>query len=205
MFKNSEGELLHHSYIVKGDSNHIDSIKSTLGDDMSINTFTEDNLSVDTVRNIITQSDMVSRGGINVFLIYFNEATVSAQNSLLKALEEPKKNTIFILLTPNPSRLLDTIHSRCFNISNEESDLVNVDDFIALNMRDRLKYVEKMVKGHKDGKVSREDVVSFMSACMDKKKDNKGVFRRVFEIQKTMNLPSTSVKQSLESFAVCLD
>ncbi len=41
-----------------------------------------------------------------------DELTVSAANALLKTLEEPGKNTHFILLTARPMRLLDTIRSR---------------------------------------------------------------------------------------------
>jgi DNA polymerase-3 subunit delta' len=35
-----------------------------------------------------------------------------AQSSLLKSLEEPKKNTVFLLLTSHPDLLFDTIRSR---------------------------------------------------------------------------------------------
>jgi len=42
-----------------------------------------------------------------------NEA---AQNALLKNLEEPPANVIFILTTAYPSRLRETIRSRCWNI-----------------------------------------------------------------------------------------
>jgi DNA polymerase III subunit delta' len=40
------------------------------------------------------------------------ELTVSAANALLKTLEEPPPRTFFLLLTSQPSRLLDTIRSR---------------------------------------------------------------------------------------------
>ncbi|MEP7052568.1 MAG: DNA polymerase III subunit [Pseudomonadota bacterium] len=41
-----------------------------------------------------------------------DELTVSAANALLKTLEEPGRDTYFILLTSRPNRLLDTIRSR---------------------------------------------------------------------------------------------
>src|SRR4051812_45551847 len=41
-----------------------------------------------------------------------DELTVSAANALLKTLEEPGKDTYFMLLTSRPNRLLDTIRSR---------------------------------------------------------------------------------------------
>ncbi|GBD89092.1 DNA polymerase III subunit tau [bacterium BMS3Abin03] len=40
-----------------------------------------------------------------------------AQNALLKNLEEPPEGVIFILITPFPERLRETIRSRCWNIN----------------------------------------------------------------------------------------
>jgi len=51
-------------------------------------------------------------------------------NALLKALEEPAKETIFFLLTENLSVVLDTIISRCQNIRFYQQSLVKVKDFL---------------------------------------------------------------------------
>lgn len=42
--------------------------------------------------------------------------TIEASNSLLKVLEEPPENTIFILVSSEPGKLADTIISRCQQI-----------------------------------------------------------------------------------------
>jgi DNA polymerase-3 subunit delta' len=42
--------------------------------------------------------------------------TVSAQNALLKTLEEPASRTVIVLLSPRPHALLPTVRSRCFAI-----------------------------------------------------------------------------------------
>ena len=42
---------------------------------------------------------------------------VNAANSLLKSLEEPPEHMVFILLSTEPERLLDTIHSRCLRLT----------------------------------------------------------------------------------------
>src|SRR5262249_38301472 len=44
------------------------------------------------------------------------EITQQAANALLKTLEEPHQRTHFVLLTSRPSRLLDTIRSRCLPV-----------------------------------------------------------------------------------------
>ncbi|MDA3884533.1 MAG: hypothetical protein PF638_02960 [Candidatus Delongbacteria bacterium] len=54
-----------------------------------------------------------------------------AQNALLKILEEPPANMYFFLISENPAFLLDTIISRCQNVT-----------FPALNEKDILSYCE---------------------------------------------------------------
>ena len=60
-----------------------------------------------------------------VYIINNSEnMTVSAQNSLLKTLEEPPEHAIIILITSNENKMLNTIKSRCtkivFNKLNDE-------------------------------------------------------------------------------------
>ena len=51
---------------------------------------------------------------------------INAANALLKTLEEPPKDTVFLLISHNPQSLLPTIKSRCRELrlsSLTESDL----------------------------------------------------------------------------------
>ena len=45
-----------------------------------------------------------------------DKMVVQAQNSFLKTLEEPHKNTLFVIVTQRPKKLLNTITSRCQSI-----------------------------------------------------------------------------------------
>lgn len=57
------------------------------------------------------------RGARRVALIHPAEAlNASAANALLKALEEPPENAVFVLVSHNPSRLPATVRSRCVRI-----------------------------------------------------------------------------------------
>ena len=57
------------------------------------------------------------RAGSRVVLLYPAETMNNAtQNALLKSLEEPPKDTIFVLVTTRIERLLPTIRSRCQRI-----------------------------------------------------------------------------------------
>ena len=44
-------------------------------------------------------------------------STRDAANSLLKTLEEPPERTVFLLLSTEPGRVLDTIRSRCLRLN----------------------------------------------------------------------------------------
>ena len=70
-------------------------------------------ISIDQIRELIS---MLRTYAINRRVIVINEAdsmTEPSQNAFLKALEEPNKNTNFILVAKNPKLMLDTVRSRC--------------------------------------------------------------------------------------------
>ena len=70
---------------------------------------------VDEVRQLKTFFSLsVSDGGGRVAIIDCAEdMNINAANALLKTLEEPPKDTIFLLVSHNPQSLLPTIKSRC--------------------------------------------------------------------------------------------
>ena len=65
-------------------------------------------------KEIIRKLNLKSyEGGYKVMLIWLPEAmNAECSNKLLKILEEPPKNTLFLLVSENPSQLLATIQSR---------------------------------------------------------------------------------------------
>jgi DNA polymerase-3 subunit delta' len=72
-------------------------------------------ISIDQIRAVTDAIALKSfRGGCKVVVVEPAEAlTVSAQNALLKALEEPSPDTYLLLVTHQPGRLASTIRSRC--------------------------------------------------------------------------------------------
>ncbi|MBT6121499.1 DNA polymerase III subunit gamma/tau [bacterium] len=54
--------------------------------------------------------------------------STGAFNALLKTLEEPPKNTVFILATTEPQKILATIHSRCQNLNFRKLTLNEITD-----------------------------------------------------------------------------
>lgn len=75
--------------------------------------------SVDVIKNIIAATFVQSsEEGAAVFLLdNFNGVSVSAQNKLLKTLEEPSENILIIIGTTNDTAILKTIMSRVKKIA----------------------------------------------------------------------------------------
>ncbi len=76
------------------------------------------------------------------------DLNLSASNSLLKIIEEPPKNTLFILISNNQQSILPTILSRCQKVSFQglnEKDLKNVyTNFAKENQYDQIKDASAM-------------------------------------------------------------
>lgn len=80
---------------------------------------------VDNVRTLIESASLLPlMGRKKVYLI--DEAHMlskAAFNALLKILEEPPATVIFILATTDPQKIIDTVHSRCFQLFFRPIDL----------------------------------------------------------------------------------
>jgi DNA polymerase-3 subunit delta' len=72
-------------------------------------------ISVEQIRDIVAAASMRPYEGRNkVFIVDPADAlSPGGSNSLLKTLEEPARDTHFVLLTRSPDLLLDTVRSRC--------------------------------------------------------------------------------------------
>ena len=78
----------------------------------------KERIGIDQVREVIRQAQFSPvRAGRKVCLIPRAEAlTPEAANALLKVMEEPPRDTAFVLLAEHPSDLLPTIVSRCRSV-----------------------------------------------------------------------------------------
>ena len=73
---------------------------------------------IDDVRNLIQQSkNMPSLGNKRIFILdEVHQFTPQAQQSLLKPLEEPPSNTLWIICTMSPDKILPAIAKRCLSM-----------------------------------------------------------------------------------------
>lgn len=70
---------------------------------------------IDAARSIIENARFMPFGGSKKIYILdeIHKSTADFQNAFLKILEEPPKNTYFILCTTEPEKLLKTVRNRC--------------------------------------------------------------------------------------------
>lgn len=95
------------------------------------------NRKVEDARNILEKIQFVPvNGRYKIYIIdEVHMLTTEAFNTLLKTLEEPPENVIFILATTEPHKVLDTIISRCQRFDFRR---ITTEDIVA-----RLKYISE--------------------------------------------------------------
>ena len=102
---------------------------------------------VDQVRDMIGQAQtMANEANGKAFVIHEAELmNENAQNALLKLLEEPPRGVVLVLSTATPSMLLETVRSRCIEISGND-DAPELDGELRADV---LKYLELTAKGRR--------------------------------------------------------
>ncbi len=95
------------SSCVRGVENHPDVHEINMGDKTG----------VDYMRELTSTASYQPQSNFRIFLLdEIHAATKNAFSTLLKPLEEPPPHTIWILITTEPEKLLDTIYSRCLKL-----------------------------------------------------------------------------------------
>lgn len=132
----------------------------------------EKSLVVEDIANIVRSSFVRPMDSeYKIFLLNnFDECTVQGQNKLLKTLEEPPQNVIFILSVKNIGQVLPTILSRSKKI---EEPILSIDT-ITKFLEDRKVVGAKMIAGMSDGQISNainiaenKDALSIINLALD--------------------------------------
>ncbi len=230
IFSNLFPRVLYHSYIVEGDPQStslylrkfLEERGEIKSDSPDILVEFYDSFSIDNSRKVKEwHSQMGITDGKRICIIGANFINHDAERTLLKIIEEPAINTHFFLVVPNSLVLLDTIRSRAHTISTIDNTgnkdfKIKADEFIAMNFKNRIDFVAKMIKDYKDDEISsnlRFVAIKFINEIekilftkfKNEKSDNlKNILDELQKSRDFLNLPGASVKMILENLALVI-
>lgn len=218
---------LHHAYVVEGETegaykNVCDFCETDLGFQIKANPHfiyeAYDKFLVDDARRIRDlQMNKTKDGQKKIFVISFNFITTQAQNSLLKVLEEPTKETHFFILTPSAHIFLDTIRSRVSILSSiSKTENEEAIKFLSLTIPQRMKFISSLIQKIKDEKQSKSDAIKLIrgleieihkkaiTAKADERNEYFNKLKKINKVGDFLHDNSASVKQLLEYTAALI-
>jgi DNA polymerase III delta prime subunit len=164
-------DSMHHAYLISGGVSELDTLIKEIGrllgtvllGNPDVLVLSGSALTVDMARQAVHRAGSASmvQGGYKIIVLAFTQATIEAQNALLKMLEEPSSGTHIFILTPNPDILLPTVLSRCQSVSLGSptlKDNIEVDKFVNAHIQERLSMIDKLNK--KKDKVAMIELLS---------------------------------------------
>ena len=147
--------------------NCIAAMNGTHPDIIEINAANETH--VEDIRDLIERSRLAPMQGLHkVYIIdEVHQLSSAASSALLKTLEEPPENVIFILATTDPQKLLPTIISRCqrYDFTKVRKDQIR-DHLLSIAEKENIKMDTKaaeMIAVLSDG--GMRDALSIMDQC----------------------------------------
>lgn len=100
------------------------------------------------ISSMLAKTQLTQGGKNRVFVIkQADKLTLSASNSLLKSLEEPGENTIFLLLSTKPHTLKPTVRSRLQHINLGSSEQDALDNILKLEDEQTSKVIKTVSFG----------------------------------------------------------
>ena len=180
--------------------NECEACKSILNDDTTdvVEMDAASNNSVENIRTI-RQEVMYATTNLKYKIYIIDEAhmlSTSAFNALLKTLEEPPQNVIFILATTEEHKLLPTILSRCMRFEFKKISIEDVvkrikyilDDSKVQYDEEALTYVAQICDG------GMRDALSILERCIDDESSK-------ITLESIQNIIGASDKKVLETLA----
>lgn len=140
----------------------------------------EKDIKVEHIREVQKNLSLFPYSGKYRILVVNNahKMTISAQNSLLKILEEPNETSIIILISHNDSKIISTIKSRCQKI---KFSLVNAEEI---------------------GRISSNDIASFSMGrpgiASEMMMDKKLLEERKKYLEELKELPNFGINEKLK-------
>ena len=106
--------------------------------------------------------------GSRIFVITTPGMTVESQNVLLKTLEEPPADAVFIFVVPSPGTLLPTFRSRCQVLElphlTEADGALDAKQFLSATQEVRLDMLKPLLEKNEDDKRDAALILAFLSS-----------------------------------------
>ncbi|NMB70070.1 DNA polymerase III subunit gamma/tau [candidate division WWE3 bacterium] len=153
------------------------------------------NRGIDDIRDLKDRIKLAPAiGKVKVYIIdEVHMLTMEAFNALLKTLEEPPKNTVFILCTTELHKVPETIKSRCQMFKFKRATTAQL-----------VEKLSKIAKSEK-AKISREDLEKISRASVGGFRDAETLLQQVVEGEVSVDsLISLTSKHSMEDFVKSL-
>lgn len=207
--------IRHHAIVIDGDRGealvraraHVTDVLALAierNPDVSITEF--DQFGVDDARALKERASQAPLGALQVFVLAAHSLTRSAQNGLLKLLEEPPSDTHFILIVPTIETLLTTVRSRVQHLETVRAiqDTQRAAQFYAATIKERIAMVAKMVtdKDRTQARAFLDELESYVHA-RGVRQEYENLAQIAFA-RKYIADTSSSVKMLLEHVAVTL-
>lgn len=217
--------LDHHAYFIHSFKDAVHKLKEYLKNKFNINHVNNPDfihekyniLGIDESRKIkvIQSARSFNIENRRIYIIEADSITLEAQNSLLKMFEEPNFGNHFFLIMPSVEILLPTLKSRLniLNVAMQENDeywIKEVKNFIKMNKKDRVDYVDGISKDISDEKMSKIDAIEFLKALESElyeegiNSDSKVSLKAILKARDYINDRSSSIKQLLEYVALSI-
>jgi len=168
-------KLVGNAHLITGGSESIPSILKLLekegiragNPDLYVRTYTH--FGVDEARELSDRASLRAVGkGQRIFVIATVLMTSEAQNALLKTLEEPPADAVFMFLVPSPDTLLPTFRSRCqilkLSHPTKTDGSLDASEFLSATREARLDMLKPLLEKDEDDLRDVAAILAFLSS-----------------------------------------
>ena len=200
-------DTLHHAYLVEDPSGEAFRALHTLlrerNPDAELHVREYDVWGIDDSRELLRLARMRSLG-TQLFVYRMQLCTREAQNALLKLFEEPPPQTHFFVCVPTVARVVPTLRSRVWVVTDDGSvsPAKRGRDFLALSLAERIALLTPIVKERdmQAAKVLLNEIESAL-ATYDAVRDTRAL-RHLYDVRRALDDSGASLKILLESVAL---
>jgi len=221
-------ENLHHASIIFSPVSSFASIVSHLSKDILKNNIVEHSfrhtdliifesvsIGTDDINLIVDFNSRRALGKNKVMIITTQAITISAQNALLKIIEEPAPNTFFFFIIPSKSQVLPTLLSRFreieldLKIEHSNNLALNPENFLKQPVANRMEIIKEVIVFLEKEKVTRGEVCEFVTEVVAlwhklHKKPKKESLKAIIAVEHFMRDTASSIKLCLEYLALAV-